>query len=580
MDVLARIKNRLHPVNGVVLLLFVINFFLVFNQLLPTLRDLNLWDEAVYIYSGKQLIEGVLPPFSRNPLVALLYALMYLLFLHSPFWMVQSAALGRMVNFSLMWFGGYLIAGQLKKYTQPLIYVGIAITIFVLTDILGNPSDALFAAMSGFALWQMLAFYNTREERCLWGTSLFIGLAALSRNDGLIQFVVFLVVASVLVRSLKLNWRWVALSAIPFAALVGGYVLLYGAVTGDFNMYTKERSYTAFQQGQSIDYKKDQPCDLKYMKCAVNQAEQLYGTAQENNYSIFRAIARNPQAYLSRLFKEFRALPDLFVTAYGKRTAFLVLLLTVAGMIELGRRKEYGLLALLLSWLSYLGVYFLTFFRKGYLQSPYFVIFALSAIGLNALAYDLKNRNRRALWVWSAVLSILSIGGIVADVQALYFAALILLAVVWLALLLMSQFEEMQHVYVPATLLLGACLLIHGTFDPPIQHTLGQIPEEQAILILQQRLPPDSPVAAGAPGAVWAARMDYVDLGDPQFLAGSSQELHDRLVALGIKAIYVDPYLSNTNENIWLLIEPYIKRGYETAYSSSDGSIRVLLVQP
>jgi hypothetical protein len=409
---------------------------------------------------------------------------------------------------------------------------------------------------------------------------LFIGLAALSRNDGLIQFVVFLVAAFVLVRSLKFNWRGLASAVIPFAIVVGGYVLLYGAATGDFNMYTKERSYTAFQQGQSIDYKKDQSCDLKYMKCAVNQAEQLYGTAQENNYSIFRAISRNPHAYLSRLFKEFRALPDLFVTAYGKRTAFLVLLLTVAGMIELGRRKEFGLLALLLSWLSYLGVYFLTFFRKGYLQSPYFVIFALSAIGLNALAYDLKNKNRNALWAWSAVLSILSIAGIIADIQALYFAALILLAVIWLAHLLMNQFEEMQHAYVPTTLLLGACLLIHGTFDPPIQHALGQIPEERAVLVLQQRLPLNSPVAAGAPGAVWAARMAYVDLGDPQFLAGSSQELHDRLVALGIKAIYVDPYLSNTNENVWLLIEPYIKKGYETAYSSSDGSIRLLLVQP
>ena len=580
MNILARIKNRLQSMNGLVLLLFSIHFFLVFNQLLPTLRDLNLWDEAVYIYSGKQLVEGILPPFSRNPLVALLYALTYLPFLRSPFWMVQSAALGRIVNFSLMWFGGYLIAGQLKKYTQPLIYVGMAITIFVLTDILGNPSDALFAAMSGFALWQMLAFYNTREERYLWGTSLFVGLAALSRNDGLIQFVVFIVMVFILARNLKRNWRWLISAAVPFAVLVGGYVLLYGAVTGDFNMYTRERSYTAFQQGQSVDYRKDPSCDLKTMKCAVSQAEELYGTAQENDYSILRAISRNPRAYWSRLFKEFGALPDLFVTAYGKRTAFLVLLLTLAGMVEWVRRKEYGLLALLLSWLSYLGVYFLTFFRKGYLQSPYFVIFALSAIGLNALAYDLKNRNRSAIWVWSGVLSVLSIGGVIADIQALYFAALILFAVIWLALLLINQFEEMQHVYVPATLLLGASLLIHGTFDPPIQHTLGQIPEERAILILQQRLPPDSPVAAGAPGAVWAARMDYVDLGDPQFLAGSSQELHDRLVALGVKAIYVDPYLSNTNENVWRLIEPYIKKGYETAYNSPDGSIRVLLVQP
>jgi hypothetical protein len=580
MDVLARIKNRLHPVNRVVLLLFAVNFLLVFNQLLPTLRDLNLWDEAVYIYSGKQLIEGILPPFSRNPLVALLYALTYLPFLHSPFWMVQSAALGRMVNFSLMWSGGYLIAGQLKKHTQPLIYVGIAITVFVLTDILGNPSDALFAAMSGLALWQMLAFYHTREERHLWGTSLFIGLAALSRNDGLIQFAFFIVIVFILARNLKRNWRWLPSAVIPFVVLVGGYVLLYGAVTGDFNMYTKERSYTAFQQGQSVDYKKDPSCDLKYMKCAVSQAEELYGTAQENNYSIFRAISRNPQAYLSRLFKEFGALPDLFVTAYGKRTAFLVLLLTGAGMIELVRRKEYGLLALLLSWSLYLGVYFLTFFRKGYLQSPYFVVFALSAIGLNALAYDIKNRNRASVLVWSAILSVLSIGGIIAGIQALYFAALILLAVIWLARLLMSQFEEMQRAYVPAILLLGACLLIHGTFDPPIQHALGQIPEEQAILIIQEQLPLNSPVAAGAPGAVWAARMAYVDLGDPQFLAGSSQELHDRLVASGVKAIYVDPYLSNTNENVWRLIEPYIKKGYETAYSSSDGSIRVLLVQP
>ncbi len=575
------------------LLAFGVNVFLVFNAFLPSLRDLNFWDEAVYINTGRLLVEGELPSFARNPLIGVLYGLAYLPFREAPLWMGQGAAIGRMALFALMWWGCYLAARAFGRFVPALATAGFLLVFPVLPEILVNPSDALFAAMSGFAFWQTARFCDTRATRHLWGASFFLGLAALSRNDGLLLFPIFLLLAFWISRRTvqpqaipgeagMYAWHrrpvvglaWLTAAALPFALLVGGYFLLYGAVTGDFSLGTRERSYVAFQQGQAIDYQKDPTCTEKWLRCAVLQAEQLYGSGQENNYSILRAISRNPQAFGRRFLKQVSLLPGYIYSIYGQRTALLLFILAFRGLLELLRRRQGSLVGLFLLWPLTLAVYFLTFFRIGYFRLPYFVLYILGAIGAAAVASDA--RDRRHLYIWSVLLAAVTLPAIWLDVRALYFTTVLLLAGIWFIRFL----PEGRTAEAPALLVMLAIgLILRPVFDPPAPYDLVNGAEEQAAVVMQERLPRGSLVMAGAPGGVWAARMEFQDANAYSALT-SGADLYAALKEAGVRAIFVDPYLSNTNEHVWNLVEPGIGTWYESVYVGREGSVRVLLIEP
>jgi hypothetical protein len=571
-------QTRLENKTVIPLFLFALSVFLFFNFFVPSLREINLWDEAVYINTGRLLVEKQLPPFYRNPLVGVLYALTYLPYFSSPFWMVQSATLGRFILFTLLWLSCYLVYDQCSKEYPTGSIVGFLIVFPALIEVLVNPSDALFAAMSGFALWQILSFYHSRDIKHLWWTSFIVGLAALSRNDGLVLFVIFLVINLILSMKPKQGWLWIPASVVPFIAIVGGYLLVYGLATGNYSLGTTERSFVAFQQGHSVVYHRDDGCELSMLSCAVLEAQKLYGTPEENNHSVFRAISRNPQAYLERLGKIISRLPILTFEAYGKRTAFLLFFLIARGVIELINKRKYAILLLLLSWPMYLGIYFLTFFRKGYLQMPFFIFYIFGAIGLYGVALDLRDKKART--IWTTLLVVLTILGVVTDTRALYFTTFLFLGGIWLSHLIIGEDgNQRKFVAVPMLIFLAIGLIIRGgTFDPPISKPLGEIAEEQAVVILQEHFPKDTKVVAGAPGVVWAARMEYVSIREEEFLFETSHELHSKFVEMGVEVIYVDHHLSNINESIWRLIEPEIDSGYETLYMGREGSIRVLEV--
>lgn len=589
---------RLEREAWLALLAFGVNVFLMFNVFLPSLRDLNFWDEAVYINTGRLLAEGQLPSFARNPLIGVLYGLAYLPFREAPLWMGQGAAIGRIVLFALMWWGCYLAARAFGGLAPALTAAGFPLVFPVLPETLVNPSDALFAAMSGFAFWQTARFYNTRETRHLWGASFFIGLAALSRNDGLLLFPIFLLLAFGMSRrpaipvplrgtceARRYAWyrrplvglAWLIPAILPFALLVGGYFLLYGAVTGDFSLGTRERSYVAFQQGQAIDYQKDRSCTEKWLRCAVLQAEQLYGSGQENNHSILRAISRNPQAFGHRFLKQVSLLPGHLYAVYGERTALLLFILAFRGLLELLRKRQGWLAALFLLWPLTLAVYFLTFFRIGYFRLPYFVLYVLGALGAAAFVEDA--RERRRLLIWSALLAAVTLPAIWLDVRALYFTTVLLAGLWFIRCLPGNETGEVNGKATGLLVMLAIGLILRPVFDPPAPHDLVNGAEEQAAIVMQEKLPRGSLVMAGAPGGVWAARMEFQDANAYSALT-SGEELYEALKQAGVTAIFVDPYLSNTNEHVWNLVEPGIGTWYKSVYVGREGSIRVLMVEP
>jgi MFS family permease len=555
-------------------LFFALGIFFSYNTLHTNLRDLNLWDESVYINTGRTFFSGTLTPFFRNPLIGMLYAITYLPFQSSPYWLVQSATLGRFILFALLWLSALLISKQTVKFASPYIMAGFLLIYPITTGILNNPSDSLFAAMSGFALRQVLSYYNTQNIKHVWLASLFIGLSALSRNDGLVSFAILCVLILWLSLRFKSNWKWVPALLLPFALILGGYQTIYGLRTGHYELGTTERSYVAFQQGQELVYKKDPNCTLKRIRCAVLQADQLYGTPEQNNFSVLRAISNNPKAYSERFLKHLETIPKLLVTTYGQRTVFLLLILALRGLYELFRKREYSFIILLIVWISYLGVYFLTFFREGYVRTPFFIFYLLGAIGVQAIAENASNKKERNAWLMGA--GGFTILALILNVQVMYFtAALLLLAFIFISALNLGQPAQVW------ALLLVIALMLRPAYDPPVYEARGVIPEEQGVLALSQMFPENSNISAGAPGAVWMARMTPMDVADYDYENATTPEaFYQQLKKDKVVAIYVDPYLSNANKQIWLLIFPKIGSYYEKAYASKyGGDIQVLIVK-
>lgn len=556
--------------------LLLLNIFFVVFRFFPTIRDIGLWDDAGYINRGRELVQGVLPRFSDNPATALLFGFSYLPFQHDHFWMIHTATVGRILLFILVWSASYLIAKQvpgLKWY----VMVGLMFVSTIMVDIIENPSDTLFAGLSGLAFWQMLCYINSRQVKHLALVSTFIGLAALARNDGVILFLAFLLISLSYLKSAENKLQHIVAALLPFSLLVGGYILFYGSITGNFDPGIQERSYLAFLQGQTDVSKPDSNCKAGPIKCAADEADRLYGSSAENNNSILRAIAHNPQAYIQRLLNTILVLPRLAHDAYGKNTFYALAFLIMPGIFLLIRTKKYAILALSLAWCIHLGVYFFTFFRAGYLRMPFFILILLASLGVQELVESLGQKRQ---WVWAAILLVLTCVGVQHSLNYLYFSTLILLACLFFGYWLKTSVPEISDPsLLTLVMFLAGGLIMRGGFTPPVIPTLGMISEEQAILVLEQRFDENTPVAAGAPGIPWEARMKFVTIDDKDFLtANTPEEYYANLKKAGVKAIYVDNIITN-NSALWALIKPGIGIYYDQIYSGRSNSILVLVLK-
>ncbi len=141
-----------------VIALFVFNAVLLYPAFLPSLNQINLWDQARDIDRGRKLVEGVLPAFATNPAVAGLYAFTYLPFARSPEWLVYTDSLARFLLFVLLWVASFAVARKLAPLATPLVMMAFVAISPVVVQLLANGSDALFASLSGLALWQFLSF--------------------------------------------------------------------------------------------------------------------------------------------------------------------------------------------------------------------------------------------------------------------------------------------------------------------------------------------------------------------------------------------------------------------------------------
>ncbi len=561
-----------------VFVIFFVNLFLVFAIFLPNLSDINAWDEAAYLNSGRRLIEeGTFPKYAGNPLTNVFFALTYFPFQASPYWMVLSVSLARVILFSLLWLGTYFVARELSNIAPSMIALGIFFVTPLAIEMLRFPTDPLFASLAALSMWQFLRYMNSGQRKHLIYSSIFMGLAAHARNDGLILFVIYLFLALVLSFRRKDLIRSMLASFVPFAVLVGGYILIYGLVTGDFNLGTMERTYENFESGQQVVYGGEG--EFSPVIEARLEARRIFGTPEENQYSVFNAIKRNPKEYLRRLSATAKGLPQLILRAYGIRFSLLLFLFVARGVIELVRRKEYELLLVLLLWPMHLVTgLVITLFRTGHLQFPYYVVFALASVGLFAILSNLKSKVEQG-WVNLFLLGT-CVYSILDNKLAIFYGASVFLLSLWIIMIFQAR-KGQEAKAVIFTLLLGAGIIIRGDFPSPKLRDLGSDPKEQAVLFITENFPTETTFAAGAPGVVWAAKMRYAGLAsDDVPINRTSEEFLDWMVGQNIEAIYVDHDLYKVLPIVWDLIEPQIGVGLERVFEVEQGNYQVLIIKP
>lgn len=560
------------------LMLFILNVVLVFPIFFPNLSDMNMWDESIYINSGKRLVaECHLPVYAWNPLVAFLYGLVYIPLQRSPYWLIHSSTIGRFILFGLLWASSYLVAKQISHLSHPLLMIALLFVSPTLTNLLRNPSDALFAAMSALSFWQVLLFYHCKKPKHLWMSSVFMGLAALSRNDGLILFLIFTPLCILL--SMKVNRISTSLAAciIPFVIAVGGYVGLYGASTGNFTLGTLRRTYTAFEQGQGVAYWHLYTNTTKspFVEGRI-EARRLFGTPEENRYSVIAAISRNPRAFLQRIVQIAKRAPGQLLSIYGEGLGLVLFLLAARGLIEIAIKKLYLLLCLMLLWPAHLFVYFLTFFRHQYFLLPYFVIFSLASVGLSSILSNSESRKERCLW--SATLLGSAILGMAMNEPFIFQASLVFMLSLWIIWMIMNQSRDLKAMkLVGLILVLCLALVMRGSYPSPKFRKLGIAPDERAALFMREHLEPGARVMSYAPGNVWIANMTHVPVDRIRYMT-SEQELSAWMVNRNLKAIYVDKALRNYYPEAWALIKRQIGKSLQVGFTSKAGDVQVLLV--
>jgi len=533
------------------LLFFMINFILIFAVFLPNLSDINSWDEAAYVHSGMTLVEeGDWPSLAGNPFTTLFFSLTYLPFKTSPLWMVHSISIARVILFALLWLGAYLIAHELNEF----------------------PSDPLFASLAAFSLWQLLKYHHNQERKHVILASVFMTFAALARLDGLILFALLVLIIALLNFRTGRLLSSLAASTLPFLMILGGYILFYGAISGNFDLGISERSYHNFESGQQQIY-----IEVEGINPTVEariETRRLFGTPEENRNSVFRAISRNPQAYLDRLIAVAKSLPQALLKAYGIRFSFVVFYFVLRGFVELVKKKHFSLTLILLLWPMHLVTGFvITLFRSGHLQFPYYVVFGLAAIGLSATLSNLENTLERR--VVSLVMLGAAIYGIVDNKLAIYYGASLTLLAMWAIVFLQRKVQISKL----STLLILLCagLVLRGGYPSPILRELGLDPKEQAVAFLVENYEPNTFVGTGSPGVVWAARMRAANLTSTDVPTNRSpEEFLQWLKRQNIEIIYVDHDLYSFSPAIWDLIEPQIGLGLNRVFILEQGNYQIL----
>jgi hypothetical protein len=550
--------------------LFLVNGLLIASLFFPYLGEIGHNDDSTYINYGRSMTYGHVVKYAWSPLAASIHALGFSLFKDSPFWLVHCASLGRIFNFSLLWLGMYLIARQMVAFSNPIILLLLLLPFPGFSILLINTTDALFTALSALALWQIISFHNSRRSIHLWYCSILVGLSALSRSDGLVVFAISILISFLFIIWERLSWRLIVAVTIPCVLMVSGYLIYQGSMSGQYSLGTKKRTYIAFEMGQGVDHDEDYASN-EFIAGRIT-ARKLYGTSDENDGSVFKAISNNPSAFVQRVIDMSKKLPLYFFLTYGKIFSIFLLLTSIRGIADLIRRAEYLLLIIILLWASHILVYSITAFRPEYLLLPCFSLLLLSSIGITSWLRGSKS------YIEPIALSLFCAWLVYFEFQInsnVLLIPLLLIVTFWIIWYLVKWRKPRWAISILVVVFCYNAFL-DGFYHLPRERDLGSKPNEKALIALRSHFEPGAKIVSYNKRDVLAAEMKNVPLKLGLRGIDDATDMQEWLDAGHAQGIYVDPFLMRFEPMLWNIIKAQIGESLETVYVSEEGGIVIL----
>ncbi len=392
MNAFASNQTTTKPFVVMALCFFGFSVFLFYPLFFPEIENIG-YDEFSYLRFGQAFAKGHLTQFAWTPLSGMLYAPFYHWPGPQPLEPATICGIGRLIIFCLLWLAAFFAAKEMRFMVPLAIPLAISLISPAFQILILKTCDGLFTAASGLAFWQVLAFYRARRAVHLCFASVFLGLSVLARIEGLFLWLVFVFLW--LRRSSRGKIFEAAAVLIPFFIIVGGYSGWYRAAEGRWEWKLKERTYLAFEWGEGM-FSED-PAILKdpFHKGPVI-AGRLYGTPEENNYSVWNAARRNPRAFWSRVKRILMKAPRIIVSGNGGRFGILFLVFAGIGVYELIRQKQWDFLWAVFLWPAHLLGYFFVAIRPNYFTYAYFPLLVLVSAGVyRTITYSQRFKDNR-----------------------------------------------------------------------------------------------------------------------------------------------------------------------------------------
>ncbi|MFQ5923837.1 MAG: hypothetical protein ACE5M4_13425, partial [Anaerolineales bacterium] len=436
--------------------------------------------------------------------------------------------------------------------------------------ILPNQSDAFFVILSALALAELVSFSKTHHFRDVWLGSAFTALAALTRTEAIL--LVPLYAALVLVLGLrKLTLHRLALGTlIPAVAIFGAFSLVSIASGNSLGFGVGSKAYDSFEWNQSILTEGD-------LVEARRETDRLFGTQEENEGSIIRAISRNPGAFLQRIVANIKTLPGDYLDIFGKRLGPFVLLFAGIGSLVLLRTGSAAILGIVAIW-AIQPLVALGFLATHIVPQIGYIILVLAALGVG----ETFRFSKLNIPKWGLILLavLISTYAVLDRKPSLLPGGLLLGSIVVIGWIVDQSVQRKQLTAVIGLMLaLGTGLILRGPFPFPDFPRLGISSGERAILAIQEKLPAGSRVVVEYPGLAIAARMEPVDLGDIQKEVESELPLCEIIARHEIAAFYIPSRLAQNENDLWRGLQSAEGACAESPVIFDPGSIRIVFTK-
>ncbi len=270
----------------------------------------------------------------------------------------------------------------------------------------------IFISLLYLSLYFLLKAYLDKRLRYYSLGGLALGLGYMTRGEGLVIFIAVLTVfiLTSIFEERRFNkdvFKRIIIFASCFILFYVTQLLLIYNSTGDWGMGgRKDYQYAQFIFGQAaIVGIQDASGSGTY-----EYGHKLYGTGEENNFSIFNAIKRNPSAYMERLIGNYRNL--LYEFPSPPVLPFILLPFLGIALIELLKNHESVkahilLFAIVIAMLSLLIFIFNVQTRHLTPIVPIMIIW--SAYGIKKTQDTLRGKGLTKLAYLPSILIILSL---------------------------------------------------------------------------------------------------------------------------------------------------------------------------